>query len=339
MDSDISDAPVTPVDISIIVTTYDHEKSVHRCIESIVTQDTGYTFEILVGDDGSSDRTLDVLQHCAATAPHLIRLFGSKRLANTYRLGYPTARAIHSELIRNARGRYLTFIDGDDFYTDPRKLDIQVSFLDDNTDYVASCHDTGIWRGKKMLKRHLANKQRDNEIDFEAIASGDKYFFLPSFVYRRTFPSGEVPQRFSEPYFTDYGIALYFLEHGKCRYIDRPMTAYNLTGEGVWSSLSVLEKYRSRLWIREDLMELYSGDKREAIWVGWYRNLLEYRNQAIRVYWRTKNPFGVVNISLTTLKLWLRWPRYAAFARRYRKRYEDRSALRTARRTKLFERQ
>ncbi|NRP23402.1 putative glycosyltransferase EpsE [Aliiroseovarius sp. xm-m-379] len=325
------------VDISVIVTTYNHAKTAWRCLESILTQRTKFTFEIIVGDDGSTDGTIKLLERAAKLAPHIVRLYEAPRFENTYRLGYPTARRLHSELITKARGRFITFIDGDDFYMDERKLDLQASFLDQEEEYVACCHDTGIWRGKRFLRRHLETKQRDNEVTFDAVASGDKYFFLHSFMYRRIFPMGTVPERFREPYFTDYGIALYFLEHGKCRYMDRPMTAYNITGAGVWSSLTQLEKLRSRLWIREDLMQLYDGEKKTALWVGWYQNLRVYRNEALKALRRTKNPLILVNLALTTLHLMWGYPKYRRFVRKYRETYLDGSELRTARRINLFE--
>jgi glycosyltransferase involved in cell wall biosynthesis len=327
------------IDVSVIVTTYNHETSIFRCINSIATQSTKYRFEILIGDDGSSDNTFFTLAHLSGLAPHLIKIFRSDRTQNTFRLGFPTARAIHTELIKMARGRYITFIDGDDFYSDREKIEIQVRFLDENPDYVACCHDTAIWKKSSHFKRHLEKKQRDNEVDFTSVASGDRYFFLPTFVYRRNFPIGEAPAEFSEPFITDYGISLHFLKAGKCRYIDRAMSAYNLSGEGVWSSLSIYEKLLSRLIIREDLLTVYDGKHRKAVWVGWYRNLRELRNVAIKHSIQYKNFPALLRVLTATVRLWIGFPRYFSFVQKYKKDYLKHAKYRTARRIRLFEKQ
>ena len=100
-----TDAP-GPV-VSVVLLTYDHERHIAQAIESVLAQRADFGVELLITEDCSTDRTREIVLAFAAEHPGRIRTFLSERNLNSNEV---TARAI-----RAARGRFLAFLDGDDF--------------------------------------------------------------------------------------------------------------------------------------------------------------------------------------------------------------------------------
>lgn len=119
------------VDISIIIATYFHESYIEQALNSILSQETALQFEVLIGDDASSDRTPEILRRYAVQYPDVIRLVLREKNVGANRNG--------CDLRRRAKGNYLAFLGGDDFWLDPQKLQKQWTFLESNPEYVGCC--------------------------------------------------------------------------------------------------------------------------------------------------------------------------------------------------------
>ena len=124
------------VKVSVIVLTYNHEKYIRRAIESVLMQRADFHYEILVGDDASTDATPHILQEYADKYPEKFRLFLRGKNLGASRNGY--------ELAVNARGKYIANLDGDDFWTDKEKLMLQSNFLDSHPQYIGCSHKYAI---------------------------------------------------------------------------------------------------------------------------------------------------------------------------------------------------
>jgi glycosyltransferase involved in cell wall biosynthesis len=118
--------------VSVTVVTYNHGNWLAQCLESIVTQKTDFPFEVIVGDDASTDgRTVEVLREYASKYPEVIvPIFREKNVG-------PTAN--YFDLVARARGSYIAHVDGDDGML-PGKLQFQKDFMDRNDDCVISGH-------------------------------------------------------------------------------------------------------------------------------------------------------------------------------------------------------
>lgn len=131
--------PVTDdVTVSVILTTYNQEKWIARALNGVLSQNARtFTFEVLVGEDASSDSTGDICEEFARRFPNRIRLF--RRPQN---LG---VQANYFDLIRHARGKFLADCAGDDEWTDPNKLAAQVELMEAHPD-MALCHTAWVER-------------------------------------------------------------------------------------------------------------------------------------------------------------------------------------------------
>ena len=115
--------------LSIVVITYNHEKYIRKCLDSILLQDVDFSFEIIVSDDCSTDQTAQIITEYQDKYPDIIK---------------PNLRSINVGATKNqydcflrCTGNYIAILDGDDFWTDKQKLKIQTDFLKNNESFIA----------------------------------------------------------------------------------------------------------------------------------------------------------------------------------------------------------
>lgn len=126
--SAVSDAPL----VSVCVQTYRHAPFIAACLDGILRQKTSFPFEILLGEDDSDDGTREICIEYARKYPQSIRLFLHTRENVIYVNGIATGRFNFFYNLSEARGKYIAFCDGDDYWTDPYKLQTQVGFMEEN---------------------------------------------------------------------------------------------------------------------------------------------------------------------------------------------------------------
>ena len=119
------------MDISICITTYNHEKYIEECLMSIFSQEFFGEYEIIIGNDNSSDETEAIIQKIAAKHPKGDTI---KYFKNVPNLGYVKNTLF---TFANATGKYIAILDGDDCWIDPLKLQKQFDFLERNPTYSA----------------------------------------------------------------------------------------------------------------------------------------------------------------------------------------------------------
>ena len=119
--------------VSICTITYNHEKYIAEALDSFLVQETDFPFEIVINDDGSLDRTADVIRMYMEKFPNIIN--ANLRDQNVGLM------INFTECIKRAEGKYLAICDGDDYWTDPLKLQKQVDFLESNKEYNMVFHN------------------------------------------------------------------------------------------------------------------------------------------------------------------------------------------------------
>ncbi len=135
----INDGPEAPL-VSVLVTTYQHEAYIARCLDSILSQKTDFAFEILLGEDASTDATREICLEYAKRHPDHIRLFLHNDANRIPIFGKQSGRFNVIYTLSQARGAFIAICDGDDHFSHPEKLQRQVDFLVQNPDYSACVH-------------------------------------------------------------------------------------------------------------------------------------------------------------------------------------------------------
>ncbi len=123
--------------VSIKCMSYNHEKYIEDALEGFLIQETDFPFEILIHDDASTDRTADIIREYEARYPNLIKPI--YQTENQFQKKDGTIGRIQRD---RTKGKYSALCEGDDYWTDPHKLQKQVDFLEANPDYVISFHNT-----------------------------------------------------------------------------------------------------------------------------------------------------------------------------------------------------
>src|SRR5699024_9032968 len=136
-------APDHPA-VSVLVMTYNQVDYIKDCLRGILMQRTGFAFEILLGDDDSTDGTREICITYANRYPDKIRLFLHHRANNIHAYGQPTAKFNALYNFFEAKGKYIALCEGDDCWIDPLKLQKQVDFLEENEDCSLCYHSSKI---------------------------------------------------------------------------------------------------------------------------------------------------------------------------------------------------
>lgn len=118
--------------VSVSVVTYNHAAYIKQCLDGILMQQTDFDFEILLGEDASTDGTREICITYADEHPDKIRLFLHHRENNIHVCGNPTGRFNFLYNLSKARGKYIAICEGDDYWSDPLKLKKQVNLLEKN---------------------------------------------------------------------------------------------------------------------------------------------------------------------------------------------------------------
>jgi glycosyltransferase involved in cell wall biosynthesis len=122
-------------EISVRIITYNHEKWIRQCIESVLAQQTTFDFEIIVGDDCSTDKTYAILEEYQRESPVKFQIISSEKNVGKFQNSKRTLSA--------CQGKYIAFLEGDDYWHDSNKLEIQREFMQKNNGYgmvYSECH-------------------------------------------------------------------------------------------------------------------------------------------------------------------------------------------------------
>ena len=118
--------------VSVIMLTYNHEKFIREAIDSILMQKVDFKYEVLIGDDCSLDNTQKILYEYEERYPDIFKIIYRPKNIGATKNAY--------ELLMNAKGKYIANLEGDDYWTDPYKLQKQVDFMESNPQYIATVH-------------------------------------------------------------------------------------------------------------------------------------------------------------------------------------------------------
>lgn len=233
--------------LTVIIFTYNHEDSIAKAVDSILEQETIYSYEIWLCDDCSTDSTTKTCIDYAERYPDKIKLFTQP--VNTY-----SNKITHVEItLKKVDTKYLSLLDGDDAWCDNKKIQIALDFLEDNPQYTTFAHDTMlndiVNRTKKSLVHEVYKTEIQNPLTFENAI----YLHTSSRIHRNVFRfSGE------RDIYTDIFLFYIYLDKGPLYYYDKIMSVYNVTGKGAWSSLSNLDKIKTNTMLQYKLNKFFS---------------------------------------------------------------------------------
>ena len=243
----------TPI-VSVCTTTYNHELFIAEAIESFLMQETNFPFELVIDEDCSTDSTANVILKYAKEYPNIIK--ANIRQKNV------GAKINWIEGLRRAKGKHIALCEGDDYWTDPLKLQKQVGFLTGNQSYFACFHDCiqvydeGKDNAIQQLK--IGNRKIETEVDLLSIIE-ENNIATASILYRNTIK--DIPNFFTQSSKGDYSLMVIIASLGKIKYLPEVMSAYRVHAGGIWSSKSQMYKEKENIKFYTLLQEHFAEDK------------------------------------------------------------------------------
>lgn len=224
--------------VSICCATYNHAPYIRQCLDGFVMQKTNFPVEILIHDDASTDGTQDIVREYEQRYPDLIKPI--------YQTENQYSKGVKVSLVYNysrARGKYIALCEGDDYWTDPYKLQKQVDFLENHPDYVMCSHrwDEFIEEKKETIYGNPMDVKQDSDT-----------YCLNDFVHGKWCCQPlTVVYRFNALNIKDYklckkakDITLFYmlLKQGKGYCFSDVMATYRNHAKGVWSGSSLNDR-------------------------------------------------------------------------------------------------
>ena len=250
--------------VSVCMVTYNHETFIAQAIESVLMQQTDFDFELIIGEDCSTDGTRQIVEEYQHRNPRRIRtLLRDKNLG---------ASRNFEEVLSNSRGEYIALLEGDDYWTDPRKLQEQVRLMDANPHFSMCGTAT-----RMVIPRSDGS---ESEADLVQPTVLKPYYDLTDFLEGYPMHTSSIilrrglvtlPAWISEVTNADLCIFALHAEKGPVGYLNEIMSCYRIHEAGIWTGKSLLT--RAKAYQRTfDLLNSHFGGRFQPL-----LHLLEYR--------------------------------------------------------------
>jgi glycosyltransferase involved in cell wall biosynthesis len=228
--------------VSIHCMTYNHEKYISDALDGFLIQKTDFPFEILVHDDASTDETADIIREYEKRDSNII-----KPIYQTVNQKSQGVKPSPKFNLPRAQGKYIAACEGDDYWTDPLKLQKQVDFLEANADFAMVFHNALVMEdieltGKNFLP-HLDKSVFDTEDTLYPFRS-----FAPtaSILFRNNLIT-QFPDWYYSCAFGDRVIFTMLSKHGKIKYLDFIGSIRRIHPGGISSGFTKLSNTLNRI--------------------------------------------------------------------------------------------
>lgn len=209
--------------VSICSITYNHAPYIRQCLDGMLMQQTNFTFEIIINDDCSTDGTTEIIREYAAKYPDIIKPIFHEE--NLYQKGQ---RGFFSKFVfPKAQGKYIALCEGDDYWTDPLKLQKQVDFLETHPDYGMVYTDIKTFSQKENSFITTNYKFSEGYI-YNNYLVGNINIWTVSVCFRKQYIL-ELPTLDSNNYFTgDIFIYAFICYRSKVKFLDEKTCVYRI---------------------------------------------------------------------------------------------------------------
>lgn len=216
--------------LSVMMITYNHEKFIAQALDSILMQEVDFGYEIVIGEDCSSDATRNILLAYRDKHPDKIRLLLPEKNLGMHRNFVQTYAA--------CRGQYLALLEGDDYWTSPHKLRKQVAFLDAHPGSAICFHAAKAVDEATPGNSFLIRPCRENAFFTLEDLLRDNIIATCSVMFRGGLTK-ELPSWMFLLRQLDWPLHLLNAQHGSIGYLDEYMSVYRIHSGGVWNGESV----------------------------------------------------------------------------------------------------
>ncbi|WP_417237392.1 glycosyltransferase family 2 protein [Bizionia paragorgiae] len=225
--------------LSVCLITYNHEKYIEQAIEGVLMQKTDFKFELIIADDCSTDRTQEILKSYKNKYPAHITLI----LQNINK--GPAQNWL--DLITAPKSKYIAYFEGDDYWTDPLKLQKQVDFLETNEEFNICFHRANLLMEDGTLSLHpIPQISKGGEFKYADLIKHYNFITTASVLFRKP-DNFFFPKWFAEIPFGDMGLYFLVSRGKKIKCLNEIMSVYRIHSQGIFQSNSILQRKMQHL--------------------------------------------------------------------------------------------
>lgn len=245
----IDDCPL----VSISCITYNHAPYIRQCLDGFMMQQTNFAFEVLIHDDASTDGTTEIIKEYERKYPGIIKPIYEEE--NQWVKGRRGSAVFN---FPRAKGKYIAMCEGDDYWTDPLKLQKQVDFLESHPDYVMCSHQCRKYFQVNKCYEVMTLEGCSLTYDFECLLKGYWHYITLSILFAKS--------RIDSNYYKyrdrkDASLFFALLKNGKGFYDNHCMGVYRIHADGVWSRMNNENRVISDMINR---IEIYKVEQSKA---------------------------------------------------------------------------
>jgi glycosyltransferase involved in cell wall biosynthesis len=215
--------------VSVLMITYNHESFISQAIEGVLMQKTNFPIELIIGEDNSKDKTRSIVKEFEFKNPKII--------VAQYPEMNRGAMNNFITVMQSARGKYIALCEGDDYWTDPYKLQKQVEFLEGNAEFSMCFHNALVVYENSREKSHLFTSIDKVEYDIQDIIQKMWFISTPSIVFRSVLY--EKPEWLNYVSAGDYALQLVLATKGKIGAINEVMAVYRRHNTSMGTKLKI----------------------------------------------------------------------------------------------------
>lgn len=240
------------VDVTVILLTFNQEKYVCEALDSIVSQNFTKDWEIIVADDSSTDNTFKIVQSYKEKYPSLLKIYSNKKNLGLA-LNYQNA-------ILKARGKYIAYLEGDDYWTDKFKLQKQFDYLEKDPSAILAFHDFILIdeSGELISDSNLNNNNLKRSRTKKEMVTGC-LIHQNTIMFRNVIR--DLPRGFFRAKNHDTFLIAYLSNWGNAGFVECKPLHYRMLSNSLWSSLTKKQKHLNGLitffWILTVVSPVY----------------------------------------------------------------------------------
>jgi len=218
--------------ISICMITYNHEAYIAQAIESVLSQKTNFGFKLVIGDDCSQDKTRIIIKKYKQKHPEKIRLV----LNNTN-------KGIMGNWLRTisfCQGQYIAALDGDDYWSNKNKLQIQADFLDKHPNFSLCFHPAEAFYQDQPGRTYIIPSKTN---DFSYLNLLKNNFIATCTVMYRNGLINQIPDQFLSLKVNDWPYHILYASQGEIGFVNQIMSRYRIHKQSYLSFHSIIDNY------------------------------------------------------------------------------------------------
>ena len=232
---DNSDTPL----VSVRCITYNHQDYIYQALDGFLVQKTNFPFEVIVHDDASTDKTAEVIREYEAKFPKII-----KPIYETENQYSKHDGSLGRIVDAACKGKYIAFCEGDDYWTDENKLQMQVEFLERNEEYTMCFHNAEI-KDELDSSKKTGMYENLSEKEYTATELFQNWVVPTASIVMKTSCRNFPIKNLSDFCYGDIRIVESCAHLGKVYCINRKMSVYRIQSSGVtWNSSLTDKRFR-----------------------------------------------------------------------------------------------